>query len=82
MPNNVGKVLQIDWEDAWSNGDMWTKAEVEKTKPLIMILYGYCLRDDKSGITVAMERRHTGDDKYRIVWHVPRAMIRKVRVLR
>jgi len=81
MANKVGRPLRVEWEDAWSNGDTWTAQEAQETKPLIMTLFGYCVRDDKAGITLTMEH-DPQKKKYRIIWHVPRAMIRKVTVLK
>lgn len=82
MPKSrVGQCLRIEWEDAWTNSDTWIQSEVDEAPPLIMTLYGYCVRDDKSGITVTMET-HPKGGRYRIVWHVPKAMIRKVQCLK
>lgn len=84
--SRVGKALKIEWEDAWTNSMSWTQAEIDDPKgqpsnPLIMTLYGYCIKDDKIGITVTMETHPRGND-YRIIWHVPKGMIRKVKILK
>ena len=77
-------IVKIDWEDAWSNTDYWTIAEIKDRPTYDMILVGIVIRNDKTGITVARERLPNlsdGEMRFRDIQHIPRAMIRKVKIL-
>lgn len=78
--SNVGKYVSITWEDAWASDDYWTAKEITEASPLVIETVGYCIRDDKKCISVA--RTISAPEQYRCVHYIPRAMVRKVRVLR
>jgi hypothetical protein len=84
----IGKSVEILWEDAWTDaGIEYTKAEVEAEEPLLCRVLGIVVKDTREGVTVAQAQfQHRGDlaaDRgYRQIWHLPRGMVRKVKVLR
>jgi hypothetical protein len=81
MANNLGKNVQVTWEDAWSNDrDYFTKESVLDEQPFIMEVVGRVIRDNTDGLTVARECLQDG--RHRSIQHIPRAMVRKVKVLR
>ncbi len=77
-------VAVITWEDSWGNGDYCTIPEMAETGPYIIDLAGIVIRNDKKGMAVAAEILPplvNGEKRFRTVQFVPRAMIRKVKVL-
>lgn len=78
---NLNKPVKVVWEDAWTSGGRYTQEEINRTQPLLMDLYGLCVRDDKAGITITMEKAPK-EGNYRCIWFVPRAMVKKVTVLK
>lgn len=77
--SKLGKVVRIHWEDAWSSGDYYTSKDIHEQGPFEGISVGICIRDNKSGVSIAREKF---GERYRTVQHIPRAMIRKVVVLK
>lgn len=79
----VGQVVQMTWEDAWANDGYWNDEEFKSSRPYIIEQYGLVVQDDASGITTTAERMpKDARGQYRHVHHVPRGMIRKIRVLK
>ena len=76
--SRVGKILEVTWEDAWHSSEYADFEKIKGATPLILKSCGYCIRDDKSGITLATD--DNGSD-YRHLSHRPASMIRKVRIL-
>lgn len=77
----LGKtVVQILWEDAWTDPSYFTLETIAKEGPYTCTSVGVCLRNNKAGISICRER--FADDKFRNIQHIPRAMIRKVEILR
>ncbi len=76
-------VVLVTWEDAWANREYWSLDSIDKSGPLIEKSVGYCIRNNKSGVTVAREFCGGGGvQEWRCVQHIPRAMIRNVQVLK
>jgi hypothetical protein len=72
-------IVQVDWEDAWSNGDYeYSQDEIDERGPLICHSAGFLVRDDKSGVTLVTEIFDERNDPFRKIQHIPRGMIRKV----
>lgn len=83
--NNLHKYVRVVWEDAWNgNGGYYSDKDIHEQTPLILECSGYCIRDNKGGISLATTRpvSENGRIEYRHVQHIPRAMVRKVSVLR
>lgn len=79
--SHVGKNVSVVWEDAWANsGNYYTPEDIGEEQPLVVEILGRCIRENKDGITLAMEI--LPDGRFRHAFHVPRGMVRKVRVLR
>ena len=77
----VQKVASVIWEDAWSNGmKYFSVKDIAEEGPCIGTSVGTVIRDNKAGITLA--REYFGEGEYRSVQHIPRAMIRKVKILK
>jgi hypothetical protein len=77
--SRVGEALYILWEDAWANHGYETPESIKDSGPYLVEMVGICIRDDSSGITLAVEKMPDG--RYRHIHHQPLAMIRKVKVL-
>lgn len=73
-------VVEITWEDAWSENGYYTLDSISKEKPYMTYSYGLVIRDDESGVTIAREKFNQ-DSRFRSVQHIPRGMITKVRIL-
>ena len=74
--------IHVKWEDAYGEHNAhWTQREIDEEQPLIMHLVGICVLNNKTGITVAQEK-NTTTGRYRGIHHVPKAMIRKVTILK
>ncbi len=74
------KNVLVTWEDAWSDSDNYYRLDsIAKEKPFICHSIGHVIQHDRSGITLAME---FFNKRYRKVQHIPRQMVRKVKVLR
>lgn len=76
--------VAVEWDDAW--GDMHeiiTPEEVgTKHKPTKMETRGWLLRDDERGLSIFNERcLDEGDNSYRGRTFIPRAMVKKVKVI-
>lgn len=85
--SNLNKYVVVTWEDAWHNGHGYMSSErIHKETPLILESIGYCIRDNKDGVsmgsTIPTDTEGGITVEYRHVQHIPRAMVRKVRVLR
>lgn len=81
------KPVEVTWGDAWQSSEYWTYEELDKVSAKILKSYGFCLRDDKGGVAIAMDRLNptgddAGDDRFRDVKFIPRSWVRKVKVLR
>lgn len=74
-------LTQVVWEDSWSNHSYnYTEEEIQKETPKVLVSCGFVCRDDKSGITLALEVDDCNSKRsFRHVQHIPRAMIRSVK---
>ena len=79
--SHIKKSVIITWEDAWSNNKAYfnPKSIIEEG-PCMVTSIGFVIRDNKAGISLAHE--DFGSDEYRSIQHIPRAMIRKIRILK
>lgn len=83
MKTKIGDIVDITWEDAWASGEYFTLEQIKKEKPYIGHTVGIVIRHDKTGTTLAQEfgfGARTAD--YRRVHHIPKAMVRKIKVLK
>jgi hypothetical protein len=75
---NLKPIVRVDWEDAWSSTGDYNQDDIDLHEPLICHSAGFLVRDDKSGVTLAVEIFDESDDPFRKVQHIPRGMVRKV----
>lgn len=70
------------WNDAWIDGtEPVTQADVEmKHKPLLVKTFGWLLKEDEVGVTLASERYldNSEHDVYRAATFIPRQMIQSI----
>lgn len=67
----------VVWNDAWSSLDEVTASDV-KHRPTTVHTYGYILRSDETGISIAAEwlpAENGGEETYRGVTFIPRPMV-------
>ena len=82
MATKVGKMVCVTWEDAWASDDYWTMDEIQASKPYLVDTVGVCVRDDKQFIATSRTVLHPPTERFRTVHVIPRAMVKKVRVLK
>lgn len=84
--DNVGKIVEVRWEDAWTQaGQEYTVKEAAAEPPIYCTIYGIVVKDDKDAITLAQgkfDKDGWMEGGYRQLWSIPRGMVRKVRVLK
>ena len=79
----IGDTVRIKWEDSWSNQSYcYTQKEIQAEKPKILESRGILCRNDKMGMTLAIEVEVDEPYRFRHVQHIPRAMIRKIKIQR
>lgn len=73
------------WNDAWMDAtEPVTLVDVEsKHRPLLVKTFGWLLKDDEVGVTLASERYldNSEHDVFRAATFIPRAMIQSVTVV-
>lgn len=79
MPQ-LGDVVSVEWEDAWTEGGQYyTFESIADEESCICQSVGFLIRNDEVGITIAREGARDG--RFRGVQHIPRSMVRLARVL-
>jgi hypothetical protein len=84
MKVKLGDIVDITWEDAWADSkNYYTVESIKDEKPYIGHTIGKVIRHDKHGTTIAQEYGF-GEraPDYRRIHHVPRSMVRKIKVLK
>lgn len=72
--------VQIVWHDAWATSNIEVEANEVSNEPLVMVTYGFVLKTDPAGVTIASEWRPEAKT-FRTTTFVPRPMIVEVREL-
>ena len=76
------KLVKVQWLDAFGEVDKTIYSEHEIShEPLILESVGWLLREDESGITIAMDCDTREDFTYRNVGFIPAQMIKEVATL-
>ena len=80
----LGDIVDITWEDAWADSqNYYTVDSINSESPYIGHTVGKVIRHNKYGTTIAQEYGFGSRvDDFRRVHHVPKAMVRKIKVLR
>lgn len=78
MNMKLGDIIEVTWEDAWSNSHGYADPEHEY-KPLIIKDVGYFIQENEHGVT--MVRSKGKQSKYRGETFTPWAMITGIEVL-
>lgn len=76
------KVVEVVWDDAWTDDGDFDDAKVSaEHKPIRLRVVGHLVKQTEAGVSLAMETAHEGDD-YRVVRFIPTGMIVKINTLR
>ena len=77
IKHKIGDVVRVEWEDSWTNsGKIYDFADINAEEPFVGRAIGEIIRNDKSGMTLAHE---SFAGHFRLVHHIPRSLIRKVK---
>lgn len=80
MKNPDRPFVQIVWGDAWATSNHEYEISEVQNEELVMVTYGFVLKADEVGVTLASEWRPDAGT-FRTTTFVPRAMVKEVREL-
>lgn len=72
-------LVQVVWEDAWSDAGPYSEEEIHKEKPFITTSTGFAVKYDKKGIALSREIAPRASRRYRCIQFIPRAMIIEIK---
>ena len=84
MNVKIGDFVDVTWEDAWADGaNYYSLKSISNEAPYIGHTCGKVIRHDRSGTTIAQQFGF-GDRvmEFRRIHHIPKAMVRKIKVLK
>jgi hypothetical protein len=79
------KIVEIEWEDAWTSPNTFNKQELKDSKPLILKSSGYLIHEDKQKVVLSSdsyEPNIDGEECWRHVMSIPKDNVKRRRTLR
>ena len=75
--HKIGDFVRVEWEDSWTNSTkVYELSDIQAEAPFVGRAVGEIVRNDKTGMTLAHE---SFLGRFRMVHHIPRSLIRKVK---
>lgn len=83
----IGKLVIVDWEDAWCNTDAWKSLEsiIRDNQPRKCQSIGILLAKDKNTLTVVPHRFDIENETYQSgtgEMHIPAKAVKKIKVIK
>ena len=69
MPSPDYPVVEVEWNDAWSDHDHSSPTQWEESWPVVTV--GYLLDEDVSDVFHVAQEFHSSNDTFRCTSHIP-----------